>query len=106
MVGPSFGIGDRQGLEPLSAGDIAFSVEDGKAILAHLKQVVVNQQCEAHITQLHHSRPTPARCCSRNCRVRFFSAAAWRSKSVTKSLAQSPPQARASLIIALELISK
>jgi len=33
-------------LERLSAGEIGFSVEDGKAIMAHLQQVVVNQQCE------------------------------------------------------------
>jgi hypothetical protein len=36
-------------LERLSAGEIGFSVEDGKAIMAHLQQVVVNQQCEAYI---------------------------------------------------------
>ena len=35
-------------LERLSAGEIGFSVEDGKAIMAHLQQVVVNQQCEAY----------------------------------------------------------
>jgi hypothetical protein len=29
----------------LSAGEIGFSVEDGKAIMAHLQQVVVNHQC-------------------------------------------------------------
>jgi hypothetical protein len=34
-------------LERLSAGEIGFSVEDGKAIMAHLQQVVVNQQWEA-----------------------------------------------------------
>ena len=33
-------------MERLSAGEIGFSVEDGKAIMAHLQQVVVNQQCE------------------------------------------------------------
>ena len=33
-------------LERLSAGEIGFSVEDGKAIMAHLQQMVVNQQCE------------------------------------------------------------
>ena len=32
-------------LARLSAGEIGFSVEDGKAIMAHLQQVVVNQQC-------------------------------------------------------------
>ena len=31
-------------LARLSAGEIGFSVEDGKAIMAHLQQVVVNQQ--------------------------------------------------------------
>ena len=36
-------------LERLSAGEIGFSVEDGKAIMAHLQQVVVNQQCEAYV---------------------------------------------------------
>jgi hypothetical protein len=45
----------RSGLEidkdmkRLSAGEIGFSVEDGKAIMAHLQQVVVNQQCEAYV---------------------------------------------------------
>jgi hypothetical protein len=34
-------------LERLSAGEVGFSVEDGKAIMAHFQQVVVNQQCEA-----------------------------------------------------------
>ena len=34
-------------LERLSAGEIGFSVEDGKAIMAHLQQAVVRQQCEA-----------------------------------------------------------
>ena len=29
-------------LECVSAGEIGFSVEDGKAIMAHLQQVVVN----------------------------------------------------------------
>jgi hypothetical protein len=33
----------------LSAGEIGFSVEDGKAIMAHLQQVVVKQQCEAYV---------------------------------------------------------
>ena len=36
-------------LARLSAGEIGFSVEDGKAIMAHLQQVVVNQQCEAYV---------------------------------------------------------
>jgi hypothetical protein len=36
-------------LERLSAGEIGFSVEDGKTIMAHLQQVVVNQQCEAYV---------------------------------------------------------
>ena len=36
-------------LERVSAGEIGFSVEDGKAIMAHLQQVVVNQQCEAYV---------------------------------------------------------
>jgi hypothetical protein len=33
----------------LSAGEIGFSVEDGKAIMAHLQRVVVTQQCEAYV---------------------------------------------------------
>jgi hypothetical protein len=37
------------GLERVSAGEIGFSVEDGKAIMAHLQQVIVNQQCEAYV---------------------------------------------------------
>jgi hypothetical protein len=36
-------------LERLSAGEVGFSVEDGKAIMAHFQQVVVNQQCEAYV---------------------------------------------------------
>src|SRR5271169_6313847 len=36
-------------LERLSAGEIGFSVEDGKAIMAHIQRVAVNQQCEAHV---------------------------------------------------------
>jgi hypothetical protein len=36
-------------LRRLSAGAIGFSVEDGKAIMAHLQQVVVKQQCEAYV---------------------------------------------------------
>jgi len=36
-------------LECVSAGEIGFSVEDGKTIMAHLQQVVVNQQCEAYV---------------------------------------------------------
>jgi hypothetical protein len=36
-------------LERLSAGEIGFSVADGKVIMAHLQQVVVNQQCEAYV---------------------------------------------------------
>ena len=33
-----------KGLERVSTGEIGFSVEDGKAIMAHLQQVIVNQQ--------------------------------------------------------------
>ena len=33
----------------LSAGEIGFSVEDGKAIMTHLQQVIVKQQCEAYV---------------------------------------------------------
>jgi hypothetical protein len=33
----------------MSAGEIGLSVEDGKAIMAHLQQVVVKQQCEAYV---------------------------------------------------------
>jgi hypothetical protein len=36
-------------MERLLAGEIGFSVEDGKAIMAHLQQVVVKQQCEAYV---------------------------------------------------------
>ena len=36
-------------LARLSAGEIGFSVEDGKAIMAHLQQAVVKQQCEAYV---------------------------------------------------------
>ena len=36
-------------MERLSAGEVGFSVEDGKAIMAHLQRVVVNQQCEAYV---------------------------------------------------------
>jgi hypothetical protein len=36
-------------MERLSAGEVGFSVEDGKAIMAHLQQVVVKQQCEAYV---------------------------------------------------------
>jgi len=36
-------------LERVSAGEIGFSVEDGKIIMAHLQQVVVSQQCEAYV---------------------------------------------------------
>ena len=36
-------------LERVSAGEIGFSVEDGKPIMAHLQQVVVKQQCEAYV---------------------------------------------------------
>ena len=48
-VCPSFGITIDKDLERLSAGEIGFSVEDGKAIMAHLQQVVVKQQCEAYV---------------------------------------------------------
>jgi hypothetical protein len=36
-------------LERVPAGEIGFSVEEGKAIMAHLQQVVVKQQCEAYV---------------------------------------------------------
>jgi hypothetical protein len=36
-------------MERLLAGEVGFSVEDGKAIMAHLQQVVVKQQCEAYV---------------------------------------------------------
>jgi hypothetical protein len=36
-------------MERVSAGEIGFSIEDGKTIMAHLQQVVVNQQCEAYV---------------------------------------------------------
>ena len=46
-------------MERLSAGEIGFSVEDGKAIMAHLQQVVVNQQCEAYVLTSHGLREVP-----------------------------------------------
>ena len=36
-------------LERVSAGEIGFSVEDGKIIMAHLQQVVVSRQCDAYV---------------------------------------------------------
>ena len=36
-------------LERVSAGEIGFSVEDGKTVMAHLQPVVVNQRCEASL---------------------------------------------------------
>jgi hypothetical protein len=36
-------------MKRLLACEIGFSVEDGKAIMAHLQQVVVKQQCEAYV---------------------------------------------------------
>jgi hypothetical protein len=36
-------------LNSLTAGAVGFSIEDGKAIMAHLQQAVVKQQCEAYV---------------------------------------------------------
>ena len=36
-------------LERVSAGEIGFSVEDGKIIMAHLQQAVLSQQCDANV---------------------------------------------------------
>ena len=36
-------------LNSLTAGAVGFSIEDGKAIMAHLQQVIVKQQCEAYV---------------------------------------------------------
>ena len=36
-------------LERVSAGEIGFSVEDGKIIMAHLQQAVLSQQCDAYV---------------------------------------------------------
>ena len=50
-------------LARLSAGEVGFSVEDGKAIMAHLQQVVVKQQCEGlrlNEPLLHGLRGLPA----------------------------------------------
>ena len=38
LVGPLFGIGDRQGTGARSAGEIGFSIEDGKIIMSHLSR--------------------------------------------------------------------
>jgi hypothetical protein len=48
-VGPCSELTIDKNLERMSAGEIGFSVEDGKAIMAHLQQVVVNQRCEAYV---------------------------------------------------------
>ncbi|GEM_PF-5594693 len=36
-------------LNSLTAGAVGFSIEDGKTIMAHLQQVIVNQQCETYV---------------------------------------------------------
>jgi hypothetical protein len=36
----------KKDFDRLSSGEIGFSVEDGKVIMAHLQVVVVQQQCE------------------------------------------------------------
>jgi hypothetical protein len=36
-------------MERVLAGEIGFSVEDGKTIMAHLQRVIVKQQCEAYV---------------------------------------------------------
>ena len=36
-------------IERLAAGEIGFSIEDGKAIMAHLQQLIVKQQCETYV---------------------------------------------------------
>jgi hypothetical protein len=48
-VCPSVGVTIDKDLERVSAGEIGFSIEDGKAIMAHLPQVIVKQQCEAYV---------------------------------------------------------
>ena len=60
-------------MERLSAGEIGLSVEDGKAIMAHLQQVVVNQQCEAYVLTSRPSRrsQTPIPLSVRRLRVLF-----------------------------------
>jgi len=35
--------------EGLENGCVGFPIEDGKAIMAHLQQVIVKQQCEAYV---------------------------------------------------------
>src|SRR5260370_1865340 len=50
-----FGSGHRSELvidkdfERVSTGEIGFSFEDGKAIMAHLQQLIVKQQCETYV---------------------------------------------------------
>jgi hypothetical protein len=51
-------------LERLSAGEIGFSVEDGKAIMAHLQQMVVNQQCASRTSRRNKPINRGSRGCS------------------------------------------
>jgi hypothetical protein len=48
-VSPSFGIDDRQRFGAPVVWRDRLLDEDGKTIMAHLQQVVVNQQCEAYV---------------------------------------------------------
>lgn len=36
-------------LNSLTARGVGFSIEDGKAIMTHLQQIIVKQQCEAYV---------------------------------------------------------
>ena len=36
-------------MDRLVAGAIGFSIEDGKAIMAHLQKTIVKQQCETSV---------------------------------------------------------
>lgn len=42
----SFG---RKGFGQLADGALGFSIEDGKAIMAHLQRTIVKQQCETYV---------------------------------------------------------
>ena len=48
-VGPSSELTIDGDPERVSAGEIGFSVEDGKIVMAHFQQVVVSQQCDAYV---------------------------------------------------------
>jgi hypothetical protein len=39
----------ERGLNSLTSGAVGLSIADGKAIMTHLQQVIVKQQCEAYV---------------------------------------------------------